>query len=155
MKNSFIYKKVLGQKLKKEFQMKKNVKWGLAIIILAILFPVTFSGCSDSDSHSDSDPTYTVWTDKITYSDFTYGFETTLDDGYYAYTDLTDYEWAQIAPALTDEGKNYWNESQIRNWFIGNGFGNPQANQATAWLMTVKHGFLASRTGSYVYLILK
>jgi len=131
--------------------MKKKINSWFVILVIAILFSITFIGCSEPDS----DPTYTVWTDTISYSEFTSAFQTTLDDGYYGRLEFTDSDWAQISPSLTNEGKNNWTESQINKWFIGRGFGEKEANRETSWLMTINHGFLASRSGSLVYILLK
>jgi len=128
----------------------KNKKSLFEILVIILVFGIMFAGCK-----TDDDDTYTVWTDTITYSEFTSAFQTSLSDGYYVRLEFTNSQWSQISPSLTNEGKYNWNESQIKNWFIGRGFGNNEANQETAWLMTINHGFLASRTGSLVYMILK
>jgi hypothetical protein len=127
-----------------------NRKFWLGIILVMLIFEITLTSCS-----MDSEPTYTVWTDTVTYSEFTSAFKTTLNNGYYVRLELTGELWNQIAPSLTNEGKYNWTESQIKNWFVGRGFGNTEANRETAWLMSINHGFLASREGSLVYMILK
>ena len=124
----------------------KNFKLGIVIIIIMLII---ITACSEPE------PTYTVWTDTITYSEFTSSFGTTLNDGYYVRLEFTNAQWNQISPSLTSEGRYNWEESQIKNWFIGRGFGNSEANQETAWLLSINHGFIASRTGSLVYMILK
>jgi hypothetical protein len=140
--------------------MIKKTKLVLVILIITILFTIAFSGCPDPDPTPDPNPTpnptYTVWTDSMTYSDFASTFSLiTLDDGYYIRVELTDSDWNTISPSLTNEGKNYWTENQLKNWFIGRGFDNTKANEATAWLMTTNHCFIASRAGSVVYIIIK
>jgi len=131
--------------------MKSRKLW-LGILAMTLVFGTMLTGCkTDVDA-----PTYTVWTDTVTYSEFTTGFPAiTLEDGYYIRVEFTNPEWSEISPSLTDEGKNSWTEYQIKNWFIGCGFGNTEANQETAWLITTNHGFIACRTGSLVYMILK
>ena len=121
------------------------------VIVMVILFVLSFTGCKTEPD----DPTYTVWTDTITYSEFTSAFQATINDGYYVRLEITNSQWSQISPSLTNEGKYNWTENQIKNWFIGRGFGNSEANKETAWLMSINHGFIASRTGSLVYMILK
>jgi len=123
------------------------------VIILALLFTLIFIGC-DLDSNDPSDPTYTVWTDVVTYSEYQSLFGT-LGDGYYVRYQFTSSEWNAISPSLTSEGRFNWTENQIKQWFIGRGFGNYEATQQTAWLMTINHGFIAERTGSLVNMILK
>lgn len=100
------------------------------------------------------EPTYTVWTDTVTYSQY-YNVLGSLSDGYYVHYELTNALWTQLAPSLTDDGKHNWTESDINKWFIGRGFGNSEANRETAWLMTIDHGLIASRSGSMVYMLLK
>ena len=128
--------------------MNKTSKFWL-VIVLAILIAFTFTGCE-----MEPEPTYTVWTDVITYSEYQRVFGT-LRDGYYIRYQFTSSEWNAISPSLTSEGRFNWTENQIKQWFIGRGFGNNEANQETAWLMTISHGFIASRTGSIVDMILK
>ncbi|GHU39472.1 hypothetical protein FACS1894190_04270 [Spirochaetia bacterium] len=53
--------------------------------------------------------------------------------------------WNERASFLTDEGKHSWTEKEIYNWFIGRGFGSTEADQEKTWLMTIDHGFIASR----------
>jgi len=129
--------------------MNKTLKIKFLTLIV-VLIALTFIGCETEPN----DPTYTVWTDTISYSEYLSIFGT-LGDGYYIRYEFTSVEWSQISQNLTSEGRHNWSESQIRNWFIGRGFGNSEANRETAWLLTINHGFIASRTGSLVYMILK
>jgi hypothetical protein len=78
-----------------------------------------------------------------------------MGDGYYFRYEFIPSEWDLLKDSLTNEGKYKWTESEIYKWFIGRGFGNSEATQETSWLMTISHGFLASRSGSLVYMILK
>jgi len=74
----------------------KNFKLGIVIIIVTL---ITITGCSEPE------PTYTVWTDTVTYSEFTSLFGTTLNDGYYVRLEFTNAQWNQISPLLTSEGR--------------------------------------------------
>ena len=132
--------------------MKKTHFFMFGITAFVLAFGLMLLGCPQP---TNSDPTYTVWTDTATYSEFTSAFQTTINDGYYSRLEFTNTQWSQISPSLTNEGQYNWTESQIKNWFIGRGFGNSEANQETAWLMSINHGFIASRTGTLVYMILK
>jgi hypothetical protein len=123
------------------------------ILVMTMIFGIMFAACETEPD--DPPPTYTVWTDVISYSEFYSAFQTTLNDGYYIRVEIADAQWNQIASSLTNEGRHNWTENQIYNYFIGRGFGQTEANQQKAWLMTIKHGFIASRTGSIVDLLLK
>jgi len=125
------------------------VKKRLWLVILLIVFGVLMISCSE-----DTETTYTVWTDSSTYSEFLSQFGA-LSDGYYVSIELTNIEFNQMSPSLTNEYKHEWTEKQIHDWFIGRGFGTIEANKETAWLLTINHGFIASRSGSIVYMILK
>lgn len=125
--------------------MKRAFWIGLVILVLGIV------GCEQS---TNSEPTYTVWTDSSSYTSYYDAFGT-LNDGYYVHMELSNTQFNQMSPSLTDEYKHIWTESQIYNWFIGRGFGNTEANQEKAWLMTINHGFIASRSGSIVYMLIK
>ena len=117
------------------------------ILLAAVLMTVCFQSCSDDK--------YTVWTETETYSDFQNLFNTTLEDGYYKRLEITNAQWEQIGPNLTSEGKHRWSEEEIKKWLIGNGFGNDEARKESSWLAMVNHGFLITRDGNLVYMILK
>ncbi|MDR2941773.1 MAG: hypothetical protein LBV17_04180 [Treponema sp.] len=127
-----------------------NKKTRLEILVITLAFGIMFLGCEIEPD----EPTYTVWTDSVSYTEFYNAFGT-LNDGYYIRYEFTSYEWGKISQTLTNEGKYNWTESEIKNWFIGRGFGDYEANKEKAWLMTIGHGFIASRSGSIVYMILK
>jgi hypothetical protein len=115
---------------------------------MVLIFGVILTGCPVEPSET----TYTVWTDTVSYSEFSKAFGT-IDDGYYVRTEITNSEFKQLS--LTNEGKHQWTEDQIYNWFIGIGFGKTEATKEKAWFTTIDHGFLASRDRSLVYMILK
>jgi len=129
--------------------MKSRKLW-MGMLVMTQVFGMILIGCPAEPS----EPTYTVWTDSISYSQFQSSFGT-LNDGYYFRYEFTSSEWSTISSSLTNEGKHNWTENEIKNWFIGRGFGNSEANKETAWLMTINHGFIASRSGSIVYMLLK
>lgn len=125
-------------------------KFYLPILLFSLFLVVAISGCK-----MNAEETYTVWTDSCTYSEFQETFNTTLDDGMYIKTDINSTNWNKMASSIPNEGKHVWTKEKIRDWLIGRGFGNSEATKESAWLSTVDHGFLASRTGNVVYLILK
>jgi len=129
----------------------KSKKILMGILLLSLVFGTILTGCKEPEP---DEPRYTVWTDTITYSEYSSTFGT-LNDGYYIRYELTSSGWNTIASSLTDEGKHNWTEGDIKNWFIGRGFGDTEANNAKAWLITTSHGFIASRSGTIVYMILK
>jgi len=90
----------------------KKMRMGILAIIL--VFGTMLIGCS----MEPDDPTYTVWTDVITYTEFYNAFQTTLNDGYYARIELLDAQWNQISPSLTNDGKHNWTEDQLYNYFM-------------------------------------
>ena len=131
--------------------MKQKKIW-LGMLVLALALGIILTGCKQEPS----DPTYTVWTDSTSYSEFSSAFGgLTLNDGMYIRYEFTSSEWNTIKPSFTNEGKHNWTESEIKKWFIGRGFGNSEADRETSWFMTISHGFIASRTGSLVYMFLK
>jgi hypothetical protein len=120
------------------------------ILVLIAILGLLFTGCSKKDT----DTTYSIWTETISYSEY-YDLFGALSDGYYVRVEFTDAEFNQMKPSLPNEYKYMWTEDQIANWFIGRGFSNSKANQEKAWLMTIKHGFIAGRSGNTVDLLLK
>jgi hypothetical protein len=124
----------------------------LSFGMLVLVFGMMFTSCQQE---VDDDPSYTiaVWTDSETYAEFNSWSNLTLNDGYYIRVEITNDEFNGLS--LPDEYKHQWTESQIYNWFIGRGFGNAEANQEKAWLMTVNHGAIVSRSGNIVYELIK
>jgi hypothetical protein len=145
---SIITKKTAGKTVKELYQMKKRLNLCFVLPVILFLFSITIISCKEPDS----DPTYTIWTDTTTYSDFQDVFGE-LDDGWYLRFEIKN--WDEVSPTLPNEEKKKWTEDQINKWFIGRGFGNYEANKETAWLITIDHGFLASRSGSIVYMLIK
>ena len=119
------------------------------------IIAIFFAALSLNSCKSNAEETYTVWTGVTTYSEFQSAFNTTLDDGMYLRVELTSYDWSQISPSLTNEGKHSWTKDQIKDWLIGRGFGDTESTRESAWITTIDHGLIASRTNSTVYLILK
>ena len=119
-------------------------------IVTFLLVSLSFFSCK-----SNSEETYTVWTDVGTYSEFQSAFNTTLDDGMYLRLEFTSSQWSQLSQSLTNEGKYSWTKDQIKDWLIGRGFGDSESTRESAWMTTIDHGLIASRTNSTVYLILK
>ena len=64
-------------------------------------------------------------------------------------------QWKEMSKSLTSEGRYRWSEEEIKKWLIGNGFGDSEARKESSWLTMVDHGFLVTRDGNLVYLILK
>ena len=126
------------------------------LLLVVVAFCFAAISCSNpSSSSTPSEATYTVWTDLSTYSDFQTVFNTTLDDGLYLRLEFTSAQWNQISGSLTSEGRHSWTKSQIKDWLLGRGFGDSESTKESAWFATIDHGFIASRTGNTVYLILK
>jgi hypothetical protein len=117
--------------------------------VLLFLFGLMFLSCTN-----DNETSYLIWTDSMSYSEYSSSYGS-LNDGYYVRKEYTVSEFNQIKPTLTNDNRKKWTEEQILNWFIGRGFGNDEANKEKAWLVTIDHGFVASRTGNVVYLLWK
>jgi hypothetical protein len=129
--------------------MKSKKLW-IGTIVMILVFGIMLAGCETEPD----EPTYTIWTDTVSNSEYSSVFGS-LSDGKYIRYEFTTSEWNSIKQSLTNEGKYNWTESEIKKWFIGRGFGNSEANKETSWLMTINHGFIASRDGSLVDMILK
>ncbi|WP_149554627.1 hypothetical protein [Treponema pectinovorum] len=125
-------------------------KYSKLLFLFIIFIGILFLSCK-----TDVDETYTVWTDKGTYSDFQQAFKATLNDGMYTRVEFTSSQWSQISPVLTSVGRHNWTQDKIKDWLIGSGFGNDEATRESAWLTTVNHGFIAARVSNIVYFILK
>lgn len=123
----------------------------LEIFLVAIFL----LGCQNNGTEEE---TYTVWTDISPYSEFEKAFNETLKDGYYIHIEFDNATFSQMAQTLKNEGAEYkhdWTEEELKKYFIGIGFDSNTASKTVAWLVTVNHGFVASRDGPLVYYILK
>jgi len=127
--------------------MKKKIL-GLLICISVMVF---FSSCKNIETSED---TYTVWTDVSNYTEFQNTFGD-LDDGMYTRFNISASGWKQLSSSLDSTGRHNWDKGQIKDWFIGRGFGEYESTKETAWLTSSDHGMIASRTKNTVYYILK
>jgi hypothetical protein len=144
-----------GNSILEDNTMKSKKDW-LRISVFTVAVGIILAACpqpTDSDS-TDIDPTYAVWTDYVAYTEFQAAFDVaTLQDDHYVRIEITDAKFNQMSPP--NEYKQNWTKNRIYDWFIGRGFGYDEANRETAWLITINHGFIASRSGNIVYIIIK
>jgi len=131
--------------------MKGKKSWK-GILVLVLVFGIMLIGCETEPD----DPTYTVWTETFNFSLSTDSWFADLQDGYHKYTELskTDFDWEK-ANNFQNSHQNVWTEDQICSYLVGLGFSNAIAKEKAAWLASVNHGMLGSRTGSLLYIILK
>lgn len=124
----------------------KRLLTSLVAFILCVT-AISIQSCSDGK--------YTVWTETMTYADFQNSAQTTLEDGYHVKVEITNEQWKQLVPGLTNEGKHRWSEAEIKKWLIGYGFGEYEATKESSWLVMTDHGFLVTRESNLVHIILK
>ncbi len=125
------------------------------LIFFGIFFVAMFLlGCQNGSEEE----TYTVWTDISTADDFQQAFGTTLYDGKYITVEFSNSQFSQIMQNVGNaaaEYKHNWTEEELKKYFVGRGFDSNTASKTVAWLVTVNHGFVASRSGNIVHYILK
>jgi hypothetical protein len=126
--------------------MKKAFLAGLIVIIMVL------AGCTQP---TDSEPTYAVWTDVWTYSDFSRAFNSTLSNNRYGKGTISAADFRNLTSSLPDNTKHDWTEDQIYDWLIGQGLYETDANREKSWLITTSHAILIVRTGNYVDIIIK
>lgn len=122
----------------------------LIFLFTSVILLVTttfFQSCSDEK--------YTVWTGTENYSEFHTLTQVTINDGYYIRLELTESQWDEISKQLSKKERNRWDEKTIKKWFISNGFGESEATKESSWLALINHGFVVTRDGNLVYMILK
>ena len=121
--------------------------FGITVFVFSV--SMTLLGCPQP---TNSDPVYSVWTDTVSYSEFSSIFGS-LNDGYLTKITLTDSQFNSFS--LSNEYKQNWTENDIYNWFYGRGIDSSQSNELKAWIITTKHGIVAIRAGTIVYMIIK
>ena len=128
----------------------KNWKHWTFVVIIAI-FGLLLVSC-DMDSGEKGEKTYTVWTQTVSYSEYSNTFGT-LNDGWYrrieVFSGEIDYS------KISNEYKRNWTENEIYNWFLGRNFISSEANEMKAWVITTPHCLVASRSGSIVHMLIK
>lgn len=128
--------------------MKKQL-WNASRLLVILVFSVLGSTLTSCEMRTR----YTVWTASDLYSEYQKNIGGEIKDGYYYKLELTKSDFAKLQ--LTNENKHRWTEDKIYSWFIGRGFGSYEANALKSWLLTTHHGFVVSRSGGIVYLLVK
>ena len=144
----------------------KNVLLTIPIIILVI--GMTVVGC-DIGPKDDGDPTYSVWTAVMNYTDFQAMVRAEYDDpgfmmndrSWWAFEFGTPDRYNQVLSFLNsseqvgNKTQNNWTKNQLIDYFIGRGADNAYANEAASQVITSVRLGLAGRRGSLVYMLIK
>ena len=124
--------------------MKKTNYFFFGLIIIILL-----SNCDLNPSETK----YSVWTEKVTYSQFSNIFGTLNDD---TLTKITLTESQFISLNLSNNLRKNWTEDEIFNWFYYDMFLTlSQSNELKNWLINTKYCIVAIRTGGFVDMIYK
>lgn len=119
------------------------------VTLLVICLAACFQSC-------EKEAKYTVWTEVELYSQFESETGITIKEGCYIKMEITNEQWEQqMVPLLTNEGKHYWSEAEIKKWLVGCGFGEHESTKESSWLVMADHGILAAREGNRVNMIVK
>jgi len=123
------------------------------LIVLPVLVVVMMlSGCA---VEPEGPATYTVRlkTFSFTSSDTGWG---TLSDGYYRRQELTrtSFEWEK-ENNFKNSDDEVWTEEQIYSYLLGWGLSKTNAKSEAAWFVSVDHGEIGLRQGSFLYILLK
>jgi hypothetical protein len=131
--------------IKENTMAKKKQLLRMSIVV----FWIILAGCSQP---TDSDPTYPVWTDTLSYSEYSSIFGS-LSDGYYRKISITNSEFNSLS--LPNEYRHNWTENEIYNWFLGRDFISSEATELKAWVITTNHCIISSRSGGIVHMLIK
>jgi hypothetical protein len=129
---------------------KMNKKLWIGIPVIILVLGIMLTGCAEPEEPA----TYKVWTGVFKFSaDGLFG---TLQDNQYNRRELTrtDFEWHK-ENNFQNSPEYEWTEDQIFSYLVGLGFSTTQAETQSAWLISVDHGLIGSRTGDILYLLLK
>ena len=128
--------------------MKKKI---VTLLPLIILLMTVFS----LQSCIHIEPTYTILTDTETYDEFMFRFQARLEDGFYVREYLTGAQWEDLSRSISYEGRHRWSEAEIKKWLMAIGFGEAESTKEASWISLVNHGYIVSRDGNLVYVVLK
>lgn len=128
--------------------MRKSIKLWLGTLIMVLLMGIMLTSCPQPTDGS----TYTVLTRRGNASDVP-----TLQDEYYFSEVLTDDEFNfQVSTDFyRNATHNNWNANEIKAYFIGLGFSSDIANDVVTTITSNKHVEIGSRSGAYIYWLLK
>jgi hypothetical protein len=134
----------------REKMRSRKLLMGILVMILA--FGVMLAGCADDP---DEPATYTVWISTFAFSSDNSEFGT-LQDGYYRTVELTNTGFdRQKADNFQNKPPYVWTENQLYNYLVEWGFGKTIAKEVAAWLTTVNHGYIVTREGETLQILLK
>jgi len=126
----------------------KTGKLYIGISLLALIIVTILAGCDIFGGE------HTVWTGTKSYDAFEAEFGE-MADYYYVKIDFDDYQFSKVKKTLSDKNKHSWSETQIEDWFMERDFSYNEARSLTTYIITTKHGCIASRTKNIVYIIVK
>lgn len=131
-------------------QRKRGIIMKKLLSVLLVLLAFGLFGCDQNPEPGNLEPTYVVYTFNQYYSEVEEYFPN-LEDGMFGKfvisptTDMSGLEQYQKS----------WTKAQIKDYFLGRGFADEMATEASSWLITIDRGMVVSRTGDLVYTIVK
>ena len=151
-------------KVKEKKMANKNVLLTIPIIIFAV--GMTFVGC-DIGPKEDGEPTYSVRTGTMPYTDFQALVRAEgedprfmMNDGSWWGSELTPEQYNQYlylfnsSAQVDNKTQNNWTRDQLIDYFIGRGAGS-FANELASMVITSDRIFLFGRRVSNVYMLIK
>jgi len=101
----------------------------------------------------ESDPTYGIWIDRVTYSQFSSVFGP-LSDNTLTKITLTDSQFNSLS--LPSNQRRTWTSDDIYKWFYNDMFlTSAQSSDLRSFMVNTKHCIVAIRTGGFVDMIYK
>jgi hypothetical protein len=130
-------------------------KFRIAISVVTLVFVVLLSGCDFFED--DWGEKFTIWIGTTSYNEYIAKFSSyPMDDGWCNEIELTDSDFSSISRHLSDNNKHSWSEKKLSNYLTDQGYYDYDAQNMATWLLyEVRHGLLADRHGSTVYLVVK
>lgn len=131
-------------------QRKRGIIMKKLLSVLLVLLAFGLFGCDQNPEPGNLEPTYVVYTITDSYSNLQSVFPD-LEDGMFGKF--------EISPTTDMSGlesyQKSWTKAQIKDYFLGRGFDDEMATEASSWLITIDRGMVVSRTGDLVYTIIK
>lgn|GEM_PF-1445926 len=129
------------------------IKFSVKAILLTFgtIVALSLASCIQNNTpQTAAEPSYTIWTKKIPYSDFKPELSGDLANNHFVRKDFMDAEWTTKPKALDDGEKRTVTKAQLQILLLDLNFSRTLAKELSCWLISIDHGYIVARSGDMV-----